>query len=158
MYTTQPRIDSILAAFFANELERSGTARRRIEKVESRLRQCVEAEGDRMLSDHDFEVLRTERAFDRRTPIAHSMHAHDLLWVLAMFLVEPWRLSDPLALREQVRITDELTKHILRHRLVDLGLAEHPLTHIREGLVMARAELNRRPVTKARKRAPGRRS
>jgi hypothetical protein len=48
---TRPRIDDILTGFFADALEdQTGVARRRILAVEQRLRQCIEAEGDRMLT------------------------------------------------------------------------------------------------------------
>jgi hypothetical protein len=153
MNHTRPRIDDILTGFFADALEdQTGVARRRILAVEQRLRLCIEAEGDRMLTNEDYLILAAERAFDPDHAIARTMHAEDLLWVLTVFLLDPWRLGDPLALRVQAQLTDDLTNRIVYGGLVCIECMNHPLQHIREGLAMARKQVNRAQPQKRRRR------
>ncbi|GAB3040212.1 hypothetical protein GCM10027052_21330 [Parafrigoribacterium mesophilum] len=109
-----------------------------------------------MLSDEDYALLAVERAFDPEHAIARTMHAEDLLWVLTVFLLDPWRLGDPLALRVQAQLTDDLTNRIVYGGLVCIECMNHPLQHIREGLSTARKQINRAQPKKRRRAVPHR--
>ena len=130
MNTTRPSIDDILTTFFSEVLElQTGVARKRIEAVERRLRACIEAEGDRMLTAADYDILTAERIFQPDAAIARTMHAENLLWVLTAFLLPPWRVSEPLALRTQLQLIDDQPHRVRRagvRRVHEPPAAAHP--------------------------------
>ena len=158
MDTTEPRIDDILTAYFSTVTEgQVGATRSRTERVERWLRRCVEAEGDRMLDDVDYAILALERAVQPEAAVARTMRADALLWVLAVFLIAPWRMGDRLALALQLQVAEELAKRVIQGGLVCVACAEHPLSHIRDGLSAGRQELHRLQAQRRRAAGSGRR-
>jgi hypothetical protein len=71
------------------------------------------------------------------------MHADDLIYVIPIFLQQPWLQAEPLLQRAQLEIAEWLTARIVHDRLVDYGDLSCPLLEIRVSIDRARRELNR---------------
>lgn len=145
METPRPNADLILTDFFDRKLEHArGIAEERILRVRARLAECIAAEGDALIEAADRRILEAERQFDPDTAFERTMHAEQLLWVLATFLLEEWSLPDPLARRVQLDVVAELTDEIVYTGLVCVGCESHSLFHIRDELAKAREALRQR--------------
>ena len=143
MTTHTPSINEILTTFFAARVElATGIARRRIEHVERRLRDCCEADGERVLETDDLAIVAVEREFDPVAVITRTMHAPDLLFILTLFVKPPWLFDDRLARRAQLKLSSELTRFLVAHRLVDYADYVCPILDIgasvRDGLFALR--------------------
>lgn len=131
MTTHTPLIDEILTAFFTPRVElATGIARRRIEQVERRLRECCEADGERILETDGLEIVAAERQFNPVRVITRTMQAPDLLFILTLFAQPPWLVDDRLACRAQLRLIGELTNFLVRQRLVDANDYACPILDI----------------------------
>ena len=132
MQTQRPTIDPILRQFFDTQLaDKTGLARSRIEFVERRLRECVEAEAERILVSGDLAILAAEREFAQDGAVARTMHADDLIFILSLFVRDPWLSDDPVQRATQLRLSEYLTSHLLVARLVDREEVVCPLIDIR---------------------------
>lgn len=137
-------IDSILRQFFEEQqATKTGLTRRRIEAVEHHLRNCVEQEAGRILVEPDLLMVAAERQFDPDNAVARTMHADDLIFILAMFVRDPWLPSDRVQRATQLRMTEKLISHLLRARLVDGYELSCPILDTRAELNRARRELKR---------------
>jgi len=144
MKQLRPHIDGILAEFFSRHLEgKAGLRRKRIERVEQRLRECLEMEGHRVLVTSDLVLLEAEREFHPDDAFARTMHADDLIYVLDTFVRDPWLSQDPTDRRVQLRVTDALAGAILGHRLVDRQQMMCPLLDLRAAIDDAQRALKK---------------
>lgn len=144
MTVPRPHIDDILTSFFARECEGTkGVTRQRTELVERLLRECLEAEGARVLVDRDRIMLAAEHEFQPEGAFARTMHADDLIFVLPLFVQPPWLHSEPLVQRIQLYLTDALTGHIMYGGLADYDQLICQLYDIRNGIDSAKWALNR---------------
>lgn len=105
--THRPTIDEILERFFRGLREgKKGLTLSRIDLIEQRLRECVEVEAERILVASDLLILAAERQFDPTNSVARTMHADDLVFLLALFVKEPWLRDERRAKQVQsVRTT-----------------------------------------------------
>ncbi|TFB88637.1 hypothetical protein E3O25_15975 [Cryobacterium sp. TMT1-3] len=132
MQIQRSTIDPILRQFFDHELAgKAGLSRSRIEVVERRLRECLEAEAERILVTGDLEILAAERQFMQDGAVARTMHADDLVFMLSLFVCDPWLPDDPVQRATQLRLAEYLTGHLLEARLVDREQVVCPLIDIR---------------------------
>ncbi|TFB77918.1 hypothetical protein E3O06_00095 [Cryobacterium glaciale] len=132
MQIQRSTIDPILRQFFDHELAgKAGLSRSRIEVVERRLRECLEAEAERILVTGDLEILAAERQFMQDGEVARTMHADDLVFILLLFVCDPWLRDDPVQRATQLRLAEYLTGHLLVARLVDREQVGCPLIDIR---------------------------
>lgn len=142
MTESRPTITRILREFFDSQLAgTTGLRRSRIEAVELRLRECVEAEGDRILVSSDLAILAAERQLEPTGAVARLMHADDLVFVLSLYLGEPWLEHDPVDLRLQIRLVERLTARLLANGLVSGDELACPLYEIEGALGRARRAL-----------------
>lgn len=151
MKTSKIHIDEILTSFFA--LQGAGqtpAARRRTLLVERALRDCLEAEGDRVLVTRDLVVLAAEREFDPVGAMARTMHADDLIYVLPTFLEPPWLQGTALMKRAQLTLVEHLTAQLLNNGTVKYDEVTCPLHEIRGRIDNARAALRSGPGDKRR--------
>ena len=72
------------------------------------LRDCCEAEGERVLETDGIAVVAAEREFNPISVIVRTMHAADLVFILTLFVEPPWPFDDRLACRAQFRLSVEL--------------------------------------------------
>ena len=142
MTTKRTTINEILIPFFAARLDgKKGVTRRRIDAVEQQLRDCLEAEAERILVTSDLLLLAAEREFDPVGAVARTMHADDLVFILSIFVKPQWQPTDPIQRRTQLRLTELLTGYLLGRRLVDQDGLCCPLIEIQIGIDHGRAEL-----------------
>ncbi|MEO7121706.1 MAG: hypothetical protein ABI400_01025 [Lacisediminihabitans sp.] len=142
--TTTSTIDPILSEFFGSQLDgKKGVTRRRIEDVEACLRACIEMEAERILVSSDLLLLASEREFDPVGAVARVMHAEDLIFILSIFVGPQWQPTDPRQRQIHLRITELLTRYLLRLRLVDGEGLCCPLLDIECGISRGRDELRR---------------
>lgn len=121
---------------------KTGLRRRRIESAERQLRQCLESDGPRSLTDGDKALLEVERQFDPAGAFARTMHADDLIFVLAGYVSEPWLLDDRLDRAAQLSFADSLADLILGRGLVNRHECACPLLELRGGIRRAKIALN----------------
>ena len=144
MKTQRPTIDPILRQFFDESIaDKTGLARSRIEHVEGRLRECLEAEAERILVSDDKEILAAERQFTPNGAAARTMHADDLIFILMMFVRDPWLPADPVQRATQLRMTEYLTGLLLTERLVDREQLSCQLMDLRAWIDDEKAALQR---------------
>jgi hypothetical protein len=144
MNTLRPRIDDILSEFFTRQLEgKSGLRRKRIERVNARLRECLESEGHRVLVTSDLVLVAAEREFHPDDAFVRTMHADDLVYVLNIFVRDPWLSDDPTDRRVQLHLTDALAGAVLGYRLIDRSDMMCPLLDLRAGIDAAQRQLKR---------------
>lgn len=137
-------IDQILTPFFeANIASASGIKQHRISEVEVLLRDCLEAEGPRVLTTGDLQIVSAERDFQPEGAFARTMHADDLVFVLAIFTRPPWLAHEPALLRVQLAIAERLTATVLHNGLVDYQEVNCPLLDIDAAISQTLWELNR---------------
>jgi hypothetical protein len=142
MKPLQPTINDILDTHFSPLLSGvTGVRRRRLELVEEHLRACLETDGERILEQHDVELLAREREFGTANAFATTMHAEDLVYVLAIWTRAPWLLSEPAALRVQLSAADALLKLVFRQRLVRYEAIACPLIDVEHAVKVGRAAL-----------------
>jgi hypothetical protein len=152
MNPQQATIDEILRRFFDRQLDQQrGMKRTRIVLVEQRLRECLEAEAERILVTADLQILAAERQFQPAGAVARTMHADDLVFILSLFVRDPWLPDDPVQRGTQLRLADALTGHLLLYRLVDFDGLSCPLLEIRGGIDLEKAALTR--LRRERRRA-----
>ena len=90
MTASVPTIDDIFDFYLHAQVEdATGIRRLRVVLVESRLRECLENDGERILTASDRVLLEAERNFEAEGAFARTMHAEDLLFVLPIFLTSP---------------------------------------------------------------------
>lgn len=141
---TRPRhtIDEILQPFFATQANgKKGLTLRRIEEVERHLRACAEREAERILITSDLALLVAERQFAPEGAVARIMHADDLIFILSIFVRSDWQPADPVQRRVQLRITEQLTTHLVRRRLIDRSSLACPIIDIEIGVQRGREEV-----------------
>jgi hypothetical protein len=127
----RPTIDEILTQFFAGLREGTkGLTLTRIMLIEQRLRECVEAEAARILVDSDLQILAAERQFDPINAVARTMHADDLVFVLALFVREPWLPEERVQRTRQLQVTEKLTRFLQYYQLIDRFSIACPLIDI----------------------------
>src|SRR5690554_4262994 len=144
MTTARHTINEILQPFFASQsASKKGLTLRRIYDVEVLLRRCIETEAERILVTADLAVLAAERQFDPEGAVARVMHADDLIFILTIFVQDEWQPSDPIQRRVQLRITEQLTAHMVRRRLVDRSSLACPIVDIEIGVQRGREEVRR---------------
>lgn len=141
MKTTQRiTIDEILRLFFAEQSAgKKGLTLTRIRTVEQRLRECVEAEADRILVTADRQLVAAERQFDREGAVARTMHADDLVYLLSIFVEEQWLPDDRVQRAKHVQLAARLADHLLRTCLVNREGMSCPLIEIRGAVYRERA-------------------
>ena len=131
MQRQRPHIEEILTAFLSAQLkDKTGLRRRRIITADAQLRQCLEADGHRILTDGDRSVLDLEREIIPDGAFVRTMHADDLLFALAIYVSEPWLLPDRVDRDVQLRFAETLSMQLIAWRLIDqwdLGCALHEL-------------------------------
>lgn len=143
MRKLRPHIDDILADHMAQQLGgKTGLPRRRIETAERQLRQCLESDGPRILTDGDKALLEIERQFAPAGAFARTMHADDLIFALTIYVHEPWLLDDRVDRAVQLRFADSLTGLIVGRRLIDRQQYACPLIDLRGGIDAAKAALS----------------
>jgi hypothetical protein len=144
MTTARHTIDEVLQPFFAAQTAgKKGLTLRRIQEVERHLRSCSETEAERVLIASDLAVLAAERQFGPEGAVARVMHADDLIFILAIFVQPEWQPVDPVQRRVQLRITEQLTAHLVRRRLVDRSSLACPIIDIEVGVQRGRDEVRR---------------
>ncbi len=144
MTTMRRTIDEILQPFFAAETTgKKGLTLHRIGAVERHLRDCCEREAERILITSDLALLAAERQFDPEGAVARVMHADDLIFMLSIFVRPEWQPADPVQRRVQLRITEKLTAHLVRRRLIDRSSLACPLIDIEIGIRRGRDEVRR---------------
>ncbi|MGO4103370.1 hypothetical protein AB4Y63_05410 [Leifsonia sp. YAF41] len=144
MKTQRPTIDPILRQFFDDSVaNKSGLARSRIELVERRLRECLESEAERILVSDDKEILAAERQFAWEGAVARTMHADDLIFILMLFVRDPWLPDNPVQRATQLRLTEYLTAQVLTARLIDQEQMSCQLIDLRVGIDREKAALRR---------------
>ena len=144
MKTQRPTIDTILRQFFDESVaNKTGLARSRIELVEHRLRECLEAEAERILVSGDLDILAAERQFTPQGAVARTMHADDLIFVLVLFVRDPWLPDDLVQRATQLRLSEYLTAKLLTLRLVNREQQMCQLIDIRVGIDNEKAEVRR---------------
>ena len=149
MTNLRPTINEILERYFSARLEgKKGVTRERIETVERQLRACIEAEAERILVSSDLRLLAAERQFDPAGAVGRVMHADDLVFILSIFVRDPWLPDDPVQRHRQLQLTDALTGHLLGRRLVDRNELICPLLDIRAGIDRERQERRRVRATR----------
>ena len=90
----RPNAELILADSFHRTLDSAtGVLRKLTVKVRSQLADCIAAEGDDALNALERNILETERQFEPDHAFERTMYAEQLLWVLAGFLLDEWRLN-----------------------------------------------------------------
>jgi len=152
MQTQRPTIDPTLRHFFDHQLAgKAGLARSRIELVERQLRDCLEAEAERVLVSGDLEILAAERQFMQDGAVARTMHADDLIFILSLFVCDPWIPDDPVQRATQLRLAEYLTGHLLVARLGDREQVVCPLIDIRVAIDTEKALRRSRPTNPKRK-------
>jgi hypothetical protein len=130
----QPVIDDILQKFISAETEgTTGAARERIRFVDASLRHYLETQGERVLVDDDVTLLHLEREFAADGAFCRTMHADDLVLLVAGYLraVMP---REPLVLRAQLRTVEHLLAAVLRQRLVNAEELVLPLMDARDAI------------------------
>lgn len=136
-------IDQILVPFFeANIASTTGIKQNRISQVELHLRHCLEDEGPRVLTTGDLRIVSAEQDFQPDGAFARTMHADDLVFVLAIFTMPPWLLHDPTLLRVQLALTERLTATVLHNGLVDYQEVNCPLLDIDAAITQTMWALN----------------
>lgn len=144
MTASAPTIDDIFDSYLRAERDgASGINQLRIVLVESLLRECLENDGEKILTASDRILLEAERNFAAEGAFARTMHAEDLLFVLPLFLTSPWLLQKPLEQRVQLDLVEKLTAFLLRSGLVPREGRECILIDIGSAIDRARWELNR---------------
>ncbi|RNE62298.1 hypothetical protein [Cryobacterium tepidiphilum] len=127
----RPTIDEILTQFFADLREgKKGLTLTRLMLIEQRLRECVESEADRVLVASDLQILAAERQFDPADAVARTMHADDLVFVLALFVREPWLPEERVQRTRHLQVTEKLTRFLQYYRLIDRFSIACPLIDI----------------------------
>lgn len=141
MKTTQRiTIDEILRLFFSQQSAgKKGLTLTRIRTVEQRLRECVEAEADRILVTADRQLVAAERQFDPNAAVARTMHADDLVYLLSIFVEQAWLPDDRVQRAKQVQLAAALADHLLRTGLVNPEGMSCPLIEIRGAVYRERA-------------------
>jgi hypothetical protein len=118
----RPTVTEILRQFFDPQFEFMPPVRRaRAVRIELRLREFLEKEGERGLVGFDRVLLRTERQVGPAGAFCRLMHADDMVAVLGGFVSEAWLLPDPVDRRLQVRLTGLLLKYVVDCRLLPEG-------------------------------------
>lgn len=93
--------DPWLSAYAA---ARTGRRRDRILAVGRRVRQCVEAEWERIATDAERELIALELQFDTPDPAARSISFEALPDVLLLVASERWMPGDPQDRRAQLQV------------------------------------------------------
>lgn len=120
MQKQRPHVEEILTAFVSAQLkDKTGMRRRRIETANEQLRQCLEDEGHRVLTDGDRSVLDLERELEPQGAFVRTMHADDLLLGLGIYVSEPWLLPDRIDRGVQLRFAEMLAIQLISWRLVN---------------------------------------
>lgn len=144
MKKPRPPINYILRGFFDRRLDGTkGLTRARIVEVETQLRECIEAEAERVLVASDRTLLAAEREFHPTGAVARLMQADDLVFLLPIFLEPQWAPTQAQQRRVQLGLVDRLTGHLLVTGLVERYGMECPLIEIRSGIDRAKAQLRR---------------
>lgn len=144
MNELRARIEGILAESFSSQLEgKTGLRRERIERAHRRLLECLEAEGHRVLITSDLVLLAAEREFHPNDAFVRTMHADDLIYVLDIYVREPWLSDDPTDRRVQLRIADALAGTVLVKRFINRDDMMCALLELHAGIETARHELRR---------------
>ncbi|TFC48893.1 hypothetical protein E3T24_12550 [Cryobacterium sp. TmT2-59] len=144
MTPSVPTIDDILGHVIHAERERAtGVKRRRIDLVESLLRECLETDGERILVEPDRVLLAAERQFEPDGAFTRTMHAEDLLFVLPLFLTSPWLRPNHLEQRVQLDLAEILATAVMRSGLVPREGRQCILMDIRGAIDRGRWELYR---------------
>lgn len=103
----------------------------------------METEGERILVSEDREILAAERQFTPQDAVARTMHADDLVFVLLMFVRDPWLPDDLVQRATQLRLTEYLTALLLADRLVDVEQLRCELMDLRAWIDDEKALLRR---------------
>ena len=149
MNLTRPVIDDILSVFFAGECDsKEGPPLHRIEFVDASLRHYLETQGERVLVDDDVTLLHLERQFNRDGAFCRSMHADDLILMIAGYL-RAYVPREPLVLRAQLAAVERLIASVLRQRLINPEEMLLPLLDARDAIDRGRREL-RHPALRRR--------
>lgn len=121
----RPTIEVILQRFFAEQRAgKKGLTLARIELIERRMRECVESEAEHILVPADVQILAAEREFEAADAVARTMHADDLLFLLTLFVKEPWLPEERVQRTRHLQVTEKLMRFLLNHGLIDrYGLA-----------------------------------
>lgn len=137
-----PHVDEILTEFFSVQLEgESGLRQRRIERLESVLREFLETEGPHILIDQDSVLLAAEREFRHDGAFARTMHAGDIIFALPTFVAAPWLHGDRADQRTQVQLAEDLARFILEFDLIDRHEMVSALWDLRSVIDTAKKEL-----------------
>jgi len=135
MNQLRPHIEEILNEFFSGQLDgKTGLRRKRIEFVYSRLRECLEAEGPRVLVTSDLVLLAAEREFHPDDAFIRTMHADDLIYTLDSFVRDPWLSENATDRRVQLRLVDALAGTVLGKGLISRGDMMCALLDLRAGI------------------------
>lgn len=127
----RPTIDEILERFFSEQRTgKKGLTLTRIMTIEQRLRECVEAEAERVLVASDLQILAAEREFDQTNAVARTMHADDLVFLLTLFVKEPWLPEERVQRTRHLQVTGKLAHYLQYYRLVDRFSIACPLIDI----------------------------
>lgn len=137
-----PSIDEILTAFLARErAAASGRRVDRLQRVERRLRSCLETDCDRVLDGGGASLLAAERVLEPDGAFARSMRADDLVFALVVVLGDRWLPEDVADRRLQVRIALRLVDFLLERRLIDERDLACPLIELKVRASRLRAAL-----------------
>ena len=137
----KPTIDAILTEFFGERRGSSpGLKQRRLRALELRLRDYLEAEGDRILVTADLELLASERQFDPAGAFCRTMRAEDLVFALLGFL-ERCVPDEAVDARLQLTTIEALMASLIRRGLIDQTGLECILLDVSGALRRGRAEL-----------------
>lgn len=135
MNQLRPHIEEILTEFFSGQLEgKTGLRRKRIEFAYARLRECLEAEGPRVLVTNDLVLLAAEREFHPDDAFTRTMHADDLIYTLGIYVRDPWLSENATDRRVQLRLADALAGTVLGKRLINRGDMMCVLLDLRAGI------------------------
>lgn len=138
----RPHIEAILEPFFGAVIAgRSGIARQRVQTVLSHLRACMETDGHRILVTRDLVLLEAEKQFAPGNAFARTMHADDLVYVLAMFVDRPWLHELPPIRRVQLDVVALLADQLQDRGLIDAEDLICTLLDIKARIRSARREL-----------------
>lgn len=145
MQNRQLTANDILVTFFLDRLDGEvGVRRKRIERVHTSFRDCIDEDVELRATREFRAVLRLERMLHPQDAALHLTGASDVLWWLVAFVLEEWAEPDTATRVEQLRMIDDLRNHIVYTGLVCVECVAHPLEHIRDGLVAARRDLKQR--------------
>lgn len=128
--------------FFARETtDVVGVRLSRIREVERRLRDCLEREAERVFVTDDLARLAVERSAEPVGAAARIADGEDLVFLLNLFLREPWLADDPTDRRVQFRVIEHFTAWLISRRHVDSYGLECPLLDLRYALDSGRRAL-----------------